>query len=138
MPSWAWPPERGWGPVPQPGGQAPFEPENRAERHQWQRLQLRLLLGKGLGDDPPGGGVGSRVGDRIEPMAELGVQVVEVLERAGEEEVLSDIAVRPLDLALGLGPVGPAGLRVEAVVAGKIDQRPVVDDVTLGVLAADR
>jgi hypothetical protein len=27
---------------------------------------------------------------------------------------------------------------VEAVVAGKIDQRPVVDDVALGVLAADR
>ena len=35
-------------------------------------------------------------------------------------------------------PVGPAGPRVEAMVAGKIDQRPVVDDVALGILAADR
>ncbi len=79
-----------------------------------------------------------RVGDRVEPVAQLGIQVVEVLERAGEEEVLADVAVRPLDLALGLGPVGPAGLGVEAVVAGEVDQRPVVDDVALGVLAADR
>jgi hypothetical protein len=61
-------------------GDAPFEPENRAERHQWQRLKLRLLLGEGLGDDPPGGGVDAWVGDRVEPMAELSVQVVEVLE----------------------------------------------------------
>ena len=119
-------------------GDAPLEPENRAERHQRQGLELRLLLGEGLGDDPAGGGVDPRVGDRVEPVAELGVQVVEVLERAGEEEVLADVAVRPLDLALGLGPVGPAGLGVEAVVAGEVDQRPVVDDVALGVLAQDR
>src|SRR5919106_6636769 len=101
MPSWAWPPERGWGPVPQPGGQAPFEPENRAERHQRQGLELRLLLREGLGDHPAGGRVDSRVGDRVEPVAQLGIQVIEVLERAGEEEVLADVAVRPLDLALG-------------------------------------
>ncbi len=77
-----------------------------------------------------------RVGDRIEPITELGVQVVKVLERSGEEEVLADIAVRPFDLAFGLGPIGSAGLRVEAVVTGKIDERPVVDDAALGVLAA--
>jgi hypothetical protein len=110
-------------------GDPPLEPENRAERRQRQRLELGLLLGEGRGDDAAGGSVDPRVGDRVEPMAQLGVQVVEVLERAGEEEVLADVAVRPLDLALGLGPVGPAGLRVEAVVAGKIDQRPVVDDM---------
>ena len=99
---------------------------------------MRLLLGEGLSDDPPGGRVDPRVGDRVEPVAQLGVQVVEVLERAGKEEVLADVAVRPLDLALGLGPVGPAGLRVEAVVAGEVDQRPIVDDVALGVLTQDR
>jgi hypothetical protein len=91
----------------------PLEPENRAERHQGQWLELRLLLGEGLGDDPAGGGVDAWVGDRVEPVAELGVEIVEVLERAGQEEVLADIAVRPLDLALGLGPVRPASLRVE-------------------------
>ena len=105
-------------------GDAPFEPENRAERHQWQRLQLRLLLGESLSDDPPGGGVGAWVGDRIEPMAELGVQVVEVPERAGEEEVLADIAVRPLNLALGLGPVGPAGLGVDSRGGGQNRSAP--------------
>ena len=81
-------------------GDAPLEPENGAERHQRQRLELRLLLGEGLVDDPPGGRVHPRVGDRVEPVAQLGVQVVEVPERAGEEEVLADVAVRPLDLAL--------------------------------------
>jgi hypothetical protein len=71
-------------------------------------------------------------------MLQLGVQVVEVLERAGEEEVLADVAVRPLHLAFGLGPVGPAGLRMIAVVAGEVDERPVVDDVALCVLTGDR
>jgi hypothetical protein len=74
--------------------------------------------------------VDPRIGDRVEPLAQLGVQVVEVAERTGEEEVLADVAVRPLDLALGLGPIGPAGLRVIAVVASEVDERPVVDDVT--------
>ena len=79
-----------------------------------------------------------RIGDRVEPVAQLGVEIVEIAEAAGEEEVLADVAERPLDLALGLGPVRPAGLRVEAVVAGEVDQRPVVDDVALGILADDR
>jgi hypothetical protein len=78
----------------------PFEPEDGTERHQRQRLESRLLLGEGLIDDPPCGRVDPRVGDRVEPVAQLGVEVVEVLERAGEEEVLADVAVRPLDLAL--------------------------------------
>jgi hypothetical protein len=60
---------------------------------------MRLLLSEGLGDDPPGGRVDSRIGDRSEPVAQLGVQIVEVPERAGEEEVLVDIAVWPLHLA---------------------------------------
>jgi hypothetical protein len=78
----------------------PLELENRAEQHQRQGLKLRLLLRKSLADHPAGGGVDPRVGDRVEPVAELGVEVVEVLERAGEEEVLADVAVRSLDLAL--------------------------------------
>ena len=101
-------------------------------------LQVRLLLGEGLVDDPLGGGVHARIGDRVEPMPELGVQVVEVAERAGEEEVLADVAERPLDLALGLGPVGPAGLGLEAVVRGRGRRGAVVDDAALGVLADDR
>ena len=80
----------------------------------------------------------ARIGDGIEPMTELLVQVVEVAERAAEEEVFADIAERPLDLALGLGPIGPAGARLEAVVAGEVDEGAVVDDEPVGVLADDR
>jgi hypothetical protein len=54
------------------------------------------LLGEGLADDPVGGRVHGRIGDRIEPMTELLVQIV--AEGAAEEEVLADAAERPLDL----------------------------------------
>src|ERR671910_2009298 len=138
MPSWAWPPERGWGPVPQPGGQAPFEPEDGAERQRRQWLELRLLLGDRLDDDPQGGRMNPRVGDRLQPFAELRIEIVKIAERAREEEVLADVAVRPLDLALGLGPIGPAGPGVIVMVAGKVDERPVVDDVPLRILPRDR
>ena len=68
------------------------------------------------------------IGDRIEPMAELGIEVVEIAERAGEEEVLANVAERSLDLALGLGPIRPARPRLEAIVPGNIDKGAVVDD----------
>ena len=97
----------------------PLELEHGAERHQRQGLEHELLLGKGFVDDALRRRVHARVGHRAEPMGELGVQVVEIAERAGEEEVLADIAERPLDLTLGLGPVGAAGLRVEAVMPGQ-------------------
>ena len=44
----------------------------------------------------------------------------------------------PLDLFLRLGPIGPAGARLEAVVAGEVDEGAVVDDESVGVLADDR
>ena len=77
------------------------------------------LLGEVLDDDPPRGAVQAAVGDLVEPLAELGVQVIEVAEAAGEEKALAHVAEGPLHLALGLGPVGPAGLGQEAVVGGK-------------------
>ena len=76
------------------------------------------------------GGVHARISDRIEPMPQLGVQIVEIAERAGEEEVLADIPIRPLDLASGLGPVRAAGLGLEAVMPGKIDERAIVNAAT--------
>ena len=68
-------------------------------------------------------------------MAELIVQIIEVAEGPAEEEVLADVAERPFDLALGLGPIGPAGARLEAVMAGEIDKRAIVDDEPIRVLA---
>ena len=66
---------------------------------------MRLLLSEGLIDDALGRGVRARIGHRIEPMAQLGVQIVEIAERAGKEEVLADIAIGPLYLSLGFGPI---------------------------------
>src|SRR6516225_11708606 len=80
----------------------------------------------------------ARVGDHIEPMTELPVQVVEIAEGAAEKEVLADVAERPLDLSLRFRPIGPAGARLEAVVAGEVDKGAVVDDEPVGVLADDR
>ena len=70
------------------------------------------------------------------------VEVVAVAEAATEEEVLADVAERPLDLALGLGAIRFAGLWQVTVMAGELDQCAVVDDVAglgtiLGRLAVD-
>ena len=81
------------------------KPQHGLERPGRQRLQAGTFLGKVLLDHTARGGVGARVGDLIQPLAELVVEVAEVLEAAGEEEVLADVAERALDLALGLGPV---------------------------------
>jgi hypothetical protein len=49
----------------------------------------------------------------------LDVQVVEIAEGAGEEEVLADVAIWPLYLSLRFGPIRPAGLGLVAIVSGK-------------------
>jgi hypothetical protein len=54
-----------------------------------------LLRRKGFVDHALRGGVQPRISDRMEPMLQLGVEIVEIAERAGEEEVLADIPVRP-------------------------------------------
>lgn len=91
-------------------GDPPLEPQNRLENSRRQRLQHWALLGEVLDDDTVGGGMRACVGDLVEPLAELPVQVIEVAEAAGEEEILAHVAEGPLHLAFGLGPVGPAGL----------------------------
>jgi hypothetical protein len=65
-----------------------------------QRLQLGLLGRERLGDDLLGGGVDADIGDGIEPVDQLSVEIVEIAEVAAEEEVLADMAERPLDLPL--------------------------------------
>ena len=71
-------------------------------------------------------------------MSELLVQVVEIAEHAAEEEVLADVAERALDFALRFGSIGPAGARLEAVMAGEVEEGAVVDDEPVGVFADDR
>ena len=80
----------------------------------------------------------SDVGDRVEPVDQLEVEIVEIAEAAAEEEVLADVAERPLDFSLGLGPVRTASTRLEAIMARQRQQRPIVDDVAALVLAGYR
>ena len=102
-----------------------------------QRDQRALLFGEGLVDDPAGGGVDARIGDLDAPIVELRVGIVEAAEGPVEEEVLADVAERPLDLALGLRPVGFAGLGRRSVVVEQGDQRRVVDRRSVGALSQD-
>jgi hypothetical protein len=55
-----------------------------------------------------------RLGDRVEP--KLGVQILEVAERAAEEEVLADISEQPLDFSLRFGSLQSAGGRLEPII----------------------
>ena len=78
------------------------------------------------------------IGDGIKPVDELGVEVFEITEATAEEEVLADVAERSLDLPLRLRPIGPAGARLKAVMPRQREQRAVVGDVALVVLAGHR
>ncbi len=68
----------------------------------------------------------------------MSIEVLKIAEAASQEEVLPDITERPLHLAFRLGPVGTAGFGLEAVMLGRGEQRPIVDDVALAILAGDR
>ena len=84
-----------------------------------QRLKRRALLGEMFGDNTPGRGVDAHIGDLVEPLTKLRIEIVEIAKAAAEEEVLADVAERALDLALRLGPIRLAGLGQVAVVAGE-------------------
>jgi len=117
---------------------APFQLEHGVEAMLGQRLQLGLLDGERLGDDPLGSPVNADIGNGIKPVDELSVEVLEISEAAAQKEVLADIAERPLDLPLRLRPIGPAGARLEAIMLRQREQRAVVGDVALIVLAGHR
>ena len=74
-----------------------------------QRLQRRALLGEMLADNAAGRGIDAHIGNLVEPLAELHVEIVEIAKAAPEEEVLADVAERTLDLALRLGPIRQFG-----------------------------
>ena len=70
---------------------APFELEERVEGRRRQRLKLKPFGREGLRDDPLRGAVQPDVGDRVEPVLQLLVQVLKAPERARQEEVLADV-----------------------------------------------
>ena len=119
-------------------GEPSFELQHRAIGSKWQWLQRRLFFGEGLVDDPLRGRVHTRIGDRVEPVTELDIEVVEIAERGAEEEVLTNVAERTLNLALGLRTIRPAGTRLEAIMPRKVEKGAVVDDKTIRVFPDHR
>src|SRR5271165_3883779 len=98
---------------------------------------MRLFLGEGFVDDALRSRVDPGIGEGVEPASELNVEIIEIAECAAEEEVFADIPERALHLALGLRPIGPAGLGLEAIMPGQVEQASVVDDEAIGILADD-
>ncbi len=57
-----------------------FQLQNGSERGQRQWSQVRPLLCKGFIDDAKGGGMLSWIGDGVQPVPELGIQVIKITE----------------------------------------------------------
>ena len=117
---------------------AALDGRRRVARRGGQGNQMRLFLGQGRAGDALRGGVFAGVGPVVAPLGELSVEIVEIAESAGEEEVLAHIPERTLDLAPGLGAIRPAGARRRAVMAQQVDERRVVVHDALGRLPDDR
>lgn len=117
---------------------ATLQLEKRVEGNGRERLKFRLLRREGFTDDALRGAMQASIGDGVEPILQLLVQVVEIAEAAGQEEVLADIAEWSLDFALGFGAIRPAGSGLEAKVLGQRQQRTIVDDVAFVIFAGNR
>ena len=86
-------------------------------------LQIKHpLLAEPLDRAAPGGAVNADVSDLHNPAFQFAVEMLQILETPPGQEVAFDVFDPRLDLALGLGPAGPAQPRDEAVVGGKIDK----------------
>lgn len=68
------------------------------------------------------------IGDRVEQMLKLAVQILQLAEAARQVEVLPDIAKAPLNLAFGFGPIGLAGPRMKPAMARQINLGAIRDD----------
>lgn len=103
-----------------------------------QRLQGREFLGESLVNHALRCGVDARVCNPGAPGFELGVQIVQIPERATEEEVLPDIPERALHFALRLGPIRLTGPRRAIVVAQQREKRHIVGNNTIRAFADHR
>ena len=119
-------------------GDSPFELKNRPIRGERQGLQGRLFFGEGLIDDALRGCVHARIGGCIEPMPQLDVEIIEITKGAAEKEVLANVTEWPLHFAFRFRPVRVARAGLETIMTGEIDERAIVDDEAVRVLADDR
>ena len=85
--------------------QAPMKAKHRRVRLGRELLERLSLLGERFTDPPPGGAVHAPVRNRLAPLPEPGVQIVQIGELGAEEKILAHVPEHPLDLALGLRPV---------------------------------
>jgi hypothetical protein len=119
-------------------GDASFKLQHGLKWPARRGLQVRLLLGKVFRDDTPRGGMRAPVGDVIQPLMKLRVEVIEIAEAATEKEVFAHIAERAFHFALGPRPVRSAGFRLVMIVFGEAAQGGIVDDVAVrDILAAE-
>jgi hypothetical protein len=119
-------------------GDPPFEFENRPIRGERQSFRADFSSAKASFDDALRGRVHAGIGDRIEPMLQLGVEIIEITKGAADGKVLADVTERPFHFAFGLRPVRPASAWLEAIVRGEVDKRAIIDDEAVGILADDR
>ena len=94
-----------------------------------ERQEPGLLLGQRLGHGPRGiAGDAPRVGHRVAPVDELGIQIVHIPERPRREERVAQVADRPFDAAFFPGRRDRAGTRDEVVVPAQLEQARVEAD----------
>ena len=87
-------------------------------------LRARCSIGEGFADDPPRGRVQTRIGDRVQPMVQLRIEIFEVVEGAAEKANQSRIA--------GV----QAAHRIYAEFGAKVRQRRTARRLTQQELAA--
>ena len=68
------------------------------------------------------------VGDLVEPVPPLLIEVRIIGKRAAVDEIVTEIADRPLDFALGLGAIRPARARREAPVVREAEKLKIADE----------
>jgi hypothetical protein len=80
-------------------------------------------------------GVHARIGDVVEPVAALLIEIGIISKRPPIDEIVAEIPHGTLDLALGLCPVRPTGARREAPVmreAKKLERRQLPGVTRIG------
>ena len=87
-------------------GYPAIERKHGIEGSDRQRLEMRLFFGKVLKDNAAGGGMPAWIGDRIQPLPKLGIEVIKAAEGPAKEEVLAHVAEWPLHLPLVMARYG--------------------------------
>src|SRR2546427_4817370 len=96
------------------------------------------LVDKAVGGALGGGPVIRHVGDPALPLAELLAQILLVDEGPAGEEIPLEVLHARFDLALGLRPVGPTEVGLEATIVGELLEGRIPDDPPLAGGMADR